>query len=368
VTQLNRSFCFAYGCRRGFCAPQDLFRTNGDYVAASAWHQRAASYLRGRGSPEERRSALENMSLAEEDLAEFYREQENFAESARHRFRAADILQSSVRPITKRDFADVRARVLCIRAWGFAALANSHFFRRQYRLAVHQRQRASHCFLLASRLRGVCGTSLGRRCRAYSWEYRAWQQLARAGTSWRSANYDRSVKELDRAVAYMNLAVHSDIEEYDRIRLTGYRLYLRALMLRSHAWLALSRCNYASAIEALKEAVHVLAESCECFPLVRDRSWAEGNLLLMTAQRCLACAVMRGCANGEVPDPMLSELLEALQLLKRSEECFTLQALRQRSRQAAYAIKEVISEITSGRPRAGLVAALKSIVTDESIF
>jgi len=346
----------------------DLFRTKGNYVAASTWHQRAARYLQGGGSPDDRRSALENMSLAEEDLAEFYREQENFAESAQLRFRAANILQRSVRRAKKGAYSEVRARALCIRAWGFAELASFHFFRRQYSLAVRQRERASQCFLLASHLHGVSGTPLGSRCRAYFWEYRGWRQLARAGQSWRSANYACSVRELDSAVAYMGKAIRSNIEEYDRSRLMGYRLYLRALMLRSHAWLAVTRENCAGAIEALKEAVHVLGESGEHFPLQRDKTWAEGNVLLMTAQSGLARAVMHSCANGQAPNLVLNDLLSALQLLTKSEECFTLQALRQRSRRAAHAIKEVISGITLGGPRAGSVTLLKRIMTDDSIF
>jgi hypothetical protein len=257
---------------------------------------------------------------------------------------------------------------LCIRAWGYAALASFHFFRRRYSLAARQRERASQCFLLASHLKGVSGTPLGRRSKAYFWEYRGWRQLARAGQSWRGADYACSVKELDHAVVYMDRAIHSKIEEYGRSRLIGYRLYLRAVMLRSHAWLALTRGNYSGAIETLKEAVHVLDESCKCFPLQRDKTWAEGNVLLMAAQRSLARAVMHGDANGPAPNLVLSDLLSALQMLNRSEECFTLQALKLRSHRAAQAIKEVISGITLGRPHARSVSVLKRIMTDDSIF
>ena len=345
----------------------DLHRSRGRYLDAGAWHRRAAGF---HNSSDNYPLALEHMSLAEQDIAEYYRDQENFVESSRRRFRAAEILKKLANLGSAKghiETSTVVARALSIRAWAYAELASFHFFQRHYALAARQRFRAASFFRLAS-MASRSSFAFVQECKAYHWEYRAWRHLALAGSSWRKSNYARSVAELEFGIACMRKAARFEIQESDRIRLNGYLNYLRALMLRSQAWFLLEHEKYSGAMEALDEAIGVLKESLRRFPLQRDSSWAEGNLLLMVAQRELGSALQFANFHKNRSASMLVRLVRAVHALQRSVERFTLQALRQRSRQASFETMQVMSYLGQGGSTTTAVRMLNKIIFNDALF
>jgi tetratricopeptide (TPR) repeat protein len=346
----------------------DLFRAKGDHIAAGAWYQRAAGFFKSGRQADARRSALENASAALQQFADYYSDQENYVESARLRFRAATTLEAAVARVASKHSGAVRARALCIRGWGFAAKATDYFFRRQYADAARQRHRASRCFFLAGNVPGVAGSGFGRKCRAYYWEYRAWRRLAIAAGAWRRCAYAESVTELGRGVSNMRRAVDSSIDEYDRVKFKGYLFYFRALMLRSHAWAALNADNYEGAIEALNEAVRLLSEGHDLFVLHRDAKWAEGNILLMIAQRELVCAILHAGTLGSGAGAALESLFNALRVTRNSQECFPSQALKQRSSRTVAQIKLIVASIARRGSCAGTGEAIRRVVTSDLLF
>src|ERR1039458_8843027 len=102
------------------------------------------------------------------------------------------------------------------------------------------------------------------------WEYRAWCQLALAAGCWRKRDYPASVKKLNHSVMLMGKAARLRSDEYERVRMEGYEMHLRALALRSHAWVCLRAKAYQGALETVKESLRLLAASRKLFPLQRD--------------------------------------------------------------------------------------------------
>jgi hypothetical protein len=168
----------------------------------------------------------------------------------------------------------------------------------------------------------------------------------------------------------MGKAARLRSDEYERVRMEGYEMHLRALALRSHAWVCLSAKAYQGALETVKESIRLLAASKTLFPLQRDSTWAEGHLQLMIVQRDLirAAMILATQLNCRSRGKVIANLLSALRALQESQRCFSFQAMKLRLLKGSEHIKEVLMLIGRENRSDAAFRRIKQIIVDDSVF